>query len=151
MSSLPFPFPVVAWDDGEVVLIDQTVLPDRLAWRRCPDVPALCRAIVELAVRGAPAIGVAAAHGLALSWRLSHDGKTPDAEILTRFQADRQALAATRKLDQWLSKQSSRSLGSDWSAHYALVRHEIALMLEDPSKARTPEQITAPPGSPIGD
>ncbi|MCB1940131.1 MAG: S-methyl-5-thioribose-1-phosphate isomerase, partial [Rhodocyclaceae bacterium] len=67
MTSLPFPFPVVARDGDEVVLIDQTRLPDELAWRRCGDIPSLCRAIVELAVRGAPAIGVAAAHGLALA------------------------------------------------------------------------------------
>ncbi len=96
MSSLPFPFPVVAWDDGEVVLIDQTVLPDRLAWRRCPDVPALCRAIVELAVRGAPAIGVAAAHGLALSWRLSADRGGDTTAMLECLENDRRLLAATR-------------------------------------------------------
>jgi len=78
MSSLPFPFPVVAWEADQIVLIDQTVLPDRLAWRRCADIPSLCRAIVELAVRGAPAIGVAAAYGLALSWRLAAaEGETP--------------------------------------------------------------------------
>ncbi len=70
MKSLPFPFPVVSWDEGEVVLIDQTLLPEQLAWRRCSDIPALCRAIYELAVRGAPAIGVAAAFGLAMSWRI---------------------------------------------------------------------------------
>ena len=96
MSSLPFPFPVVAWDDGEVVLIDQTVLPDRLAWRRCPDVPALCRAIVELAVRGAPAIGVAAAHGLALSWRLAAYRGGDTTAMLECLENDRRLLAATR-------------------------------------------------------
>ncbi len=66
MKSLSFPFPVVSWDEGEVVLIDQTLLPEQLAWRRCSDIPALCRAIYELAVRGAPAIGVGAAFGLAM-------------------------------------------------------------------------------------
>ncbi len=96
MSSLPFPFPVVAWDDGEVVLIDQTVLPDRLVWRRCADIPALCRAIVELAVRGAPAIGVAAAHGLALSWRLAAARGGDTRGMLECLENDRRLLAATR-------------------------------------------------------
>lgn len=96
MSSLPFPFPVVAWDDGEVVLIDQTVLPDRLAWRRCPDIPTLCRAIVELAVRGAPAIGVAAAYGLAMSWRLAAAKGSGTAARLECLEEDRRLLAATR-------------------------------------------------------
>ena len=96
MSSLPFPFPVVAWDEGEVVLIDQTVLPDRLAWRRCSDIPSLCRAIVELAVRGAPAIGVAAAHGLAMSWHLASLSGGDTTEMLECLEEDRRLLAATR-------------------------------------------------------
>ncbi len=96
MSSLPFPFPVVAYKDDRIVLIDQTLLPDRLAWRECADIPSLCRAIVELAVRGAPAIGVAAAYGLALSWRLaaSRGGTTED--MLKCLEHDRDLLAATR-------------------------------------------------------
>ena len=96
MSSLPFPFPVVAWDDGEVVLIDQTVLPDRLTWRRCADIPALCQAIVELAVRGAPAIGVAAAYGLALSWHLAARRGGNTTAMLEYLENDRRLLAATR-------------------------------------------------------
>ncbi len=96
MIALPFPFPVVTWDDQEVVLIDQTVLPERLEWRRCRDVSSLCLAIGELAVRGAPAIGVAAAFGLALSWRLAMKKECNTADMLARFQNDRAQLAATR-------------------------------------------------------
>ena len=96
MSSLPFPFPVVAWDNDHIVLIDQTVLPDRLAWRRCADIPTLCTAIVELAVRGAPAIGVAAAYGLALSWQLALARGGSTADMLKRLEHDRDLLAATR-------------------------------------------------------
>ena len=96
MKKLPFPFPVVAWDADRVVLLDQTRLPDEVAWRRCGDLPSLCRSIVELAVRGAPAIGVAAAYGMALSWRLGQAHTTDPAELLTRLAADRAALAATR-------------------------------------------------------
>ena len=96
MSSLPFPFPVVAWENDQIVLIDQTVLPGRLAWRRCADIPSLCRAIVELAVSGAPAIGVAAAYGLALSWRLAAAQGGNTADMLKRLEHDRELLAATR-------------------------------------------------------
>lgn len=96
MTALPFPFPVVRWDQQAVVLIDQTLLPDQLAWRRCRDIPALCGAIRELAVRGAPAIGVAAGFGLALSWRLHAAAGASPADILPRFQEDRRQLAATR-------------------------------------------------------
>ena len=38
MNKLDFPFPVVTWDGGDVVLIDQTVLPDKLAWDAEPKV-----------------------------------------------------------------------------------------------------------------
>ena len=97
IGALPFPFPVVSWDEGEVVLIDQTLLPDRLVLRRCADIPTLCRAIVELAVRGAPAIGVAAAYGLALAWQAARRQVGDDpARIMPHFQAAGAALAATR-------------------------------------------------------
>lgn len=93
---VPFPFPVVDWRDGEVVMIEQTLLPRRLEFLACGDVPALCDAIVRLAVRGAPAIGVAAAWGMALSWDLSRRaGLGPDA-ALERLAGDHAALAATR-------------------------------------------------------
>jgi len=96
-SRLQFPFPVVNWDDGEVVLIDQTLLPDQLVWRRCTDVSSLCRAIVELAVRGAPAIGVAAAYGLALAWHVvQRTGISDPARILPQLRRARAELAATR-------------------------------------------------------
>jgi len=68
-----------------------------LVWRRCADIPCLCRAIVELAVRGAPAIGVAAAHGLALAWTLARREAGDDVDrMLPIFQRYRGDLAATR-------------------------------------------------------
>ncbi len=96
MTILPFPFPVVTWDDGEVVLLDQTQLPGRIVWRRCRDIPCLCAGIRQLAVRGAPAIGVAAAYGLAQSWRLGREKTADPHAILEGLQRDRRALAATR-------------------------------------------------------
>lgn len=96
MEKLPFPFPVVSWEDGRVVLLDQTLLPDQVAWRRCGDLPSLCRGIVELAVRGAPAIGVAAGYGMALAWRLAMAASDDTAGLLVRLAADRQVLASTR-------------------------------------------------------
>jgi methylthioribose-1-phosphate isomerase len=56
----------VRWsDDGAGVrIIDQRYLPDRLVERELRSVDEVCDAIVTLAVRGAPAIGVAGAMGL---------------------------------------------------------------------------------------
>ena len=46
-------------------LLDQRLLPGRLVWRDCPDAAAAAAAIRSMVVRGAPAIGITAAFGLA--------------------------------------------------------------------------------------
>ena len=54
------------WVDGKVRLIDQTALPAELRMIDCASTEEVARAIRTLQVRGAPAIGVAAAYGVAL-------------------------------------------------------------------------------------
>jgi len=54
-------------DPPTVVLLDQRRLPDEEVELECRTVPELAEAIRTLAVRGAPAIGIAAAYGLALA------------------------------------------------------------------------------------
>ncbi len=61
----------VEWRDNAVVLIDQTKLPNKLAYVRCSDYQQVADAIKKMVVRGAPAIGVTAAFGLALAARKS--------------------------------------------------------------------------------
>src|SRR2546425_6234146 len=51
---------------GHVRLIDQTLLPTRVEYRDCRSVEEIWEAIRMLRVRGAPAIGIAAAMGLVL-------------------------------------------------------------------------------------
>jgi uncharacterized membrane protein YfcA len=58
--------PTVAWEDGVVVMIDQRRLPAEQVLLRCRTHPEVVAAIRDMAIRGAPAIGVAAAFGLAL-------------------------------------------------------------------------------------
>lgn len=56
----------IDWVDGAIELIDQTLLPHRLEMRRITELPELIDDIQRLAVRGAPALGVAGAMGTAL-------------------------------------------------------------------------------------
>src|SRR5438132_4432276 len=66
----------IAWiggTDGFVRLIDQTLLPTRLEYRDCRTVEEIWEAIRSLRVRGAPAIGVAAAMGVVLGLQHSRD------------------------------------------------------------------------------
>lgn len=61
-----FDLRTVKWQNGMVLMIDQTKVPERLTYVRCRTPGEVARAIRSMVVRGAPAIGVAAAMGLAL-------------------------------------------------------------------------------------
>src|SRR5579884_1657373 len=57
------------WEDGALLLIDQTALPHEVRTLSCTSWEQVAEAIRTLRVRGAPAIGLAAAYGLALAAR----------------------------------------------------------------------------------
>jgi methylthioribose-1-phosphate isomerase len=57
----------IDWVDGAVELVDQTLLPDKCVMLRISTVAELVAAIKRLAVRGAPALGVAGALGVVLA------------------------------------------------------------------------------------
>lgn len=57
----------VEWKDGAVRILNQTKLPRETVYVDCKDVETVAHAIRALFVRGAPAIGIAAAFGIALS------------------------------------------------------------------------------------
>jgi len=57
---------IIEWQDGAIRMLDQTRLPGEEFYLELGDVAGVCEAIRALRIRGAPAIGVAAAYGLAL-------------------------------------------------------------------------------------
>jgi methylthioribose-1-phosphate isomerase len=62
----------VAWQggvEGHLILLDQTKLPAECTFLDCYDVPTVWEAIKQLRVRGAPAIGIAAAYGVCVAAR----------------------------------------------------------------------------------
>ncbi|WP_432832295.1 S-methyl-5-thioribose-1-phosphate isomerase [Dactylosporangium sp. CA-092794] len=63
----------IDWIDGALVIVDQTRLPGETVFLRLTSVEDVVGAIRRLAVRGAPAIGVAGAFGVALAAR-QHEG-----------------------------------------------------------------------------
>src|SRR5215211_912582 len=82
--------------DGELVLLDQRLLPGaevRLSYRSVADVAA---AIRDMVVRGAPAIGVTAAYAMVLAARDAREESRSEAELLERLAASRAVLGATR-------------------------------------------------------
>ena len=84
----------VAWKNNSVVLIDQTKLPNRLVYVKCKDFMEVADAIKKLVVRGAPAIGVTAAFGLALAAQQSKAKTLP--EFMTDLDTAFNVLRATR-------------------------------------------------------
>lgn len=73
----------VRWADDAVELLDQTRLPHHHEWIACRGAGQVARAIREMKVRGAPAIGVAAAMGVALA-ALQSDSQTAE-ELLAEL------------------------------------------------------------------
>jgi len=76
------PVPTIYWEDEIVKLIDQTRLPAELVYVDCRTKEELWQAIKTMQIRGAPAIGVAAAFGVVLGMRQS------TAETVEEFQAE---------------------------------------------------------------
>jgi methylthioribose-1-phosphate isomerase len=66
------------FEDGCLLVLDQRALPAQERWIRCESPADVAECIRTLAVRGAPAIGIAAAYGMALAG----DRRAPAAELL---------------------------------------------------------------------
>ena len=86
--------PTIAWQDDAVVMVDQRKLPTREVYVTLKTPNEVARAIKTMVVRGAPAIGVSAAYGLALSVRRSTAAGTK--QLTTEFLKDCDLLAGTR-------------------------------------------------------
>ena len=59
----------LVWEGESLQLLDQTKLPCEITYLSCRDYREVADAIRILAVRGAPAIGVAAAYAVVLAYR----------------------------------------------------------------------------------
>ncbi len=75
----------LCWEGDALRIIDQTKLPEALSYRRCRTSREVADAIRMLAVRGAPAIGVAAAYACVLAFREAAAGTWE--ETAARFHA----------------------------------------------------------------
>ncbi|MCY4490155.1 MAG: S-methyl-5-thioribose-1-phosphate isomerase [Thaumarchaeota archaeon] len=88
------PLKTVRWEDGKVIMIDQTKLPNQLVFVEYDDYNQVANAIQTLVVRGAPAIGVSGAFGLALA-ALQSRAKNKD-EMIADLEVAKKTLFETR-------------------------------------------------------
>jgi len=84
----------IEWKNNKVIMIDQTKLPNDLVFVEYSDYNQIAEAIRTLVVRGAPAIGVSGAFGLALAALQSN--ATAKDELITDLEKARKILFETR-------------------------------------------------------
>lgn len=84
----------IEWRDNSLLLLDQRALPTKENYLTLSDTAAVAQAIRDMVVRGAPAIGIAAAYGVALAAKI-HWQQNP-AVWKTAIAADLQQLAESR-------------------------------------------------------
>jgi S-methyl-5-thioribose-1-phosphate isomerase len=117
----------IDWSDDAVVLIDQTVLPHELRTLRITDVDDLIDAIRRLAVRGAPALGVAGALGVVLARRQARREGWTEAEITKAIDRIRHARPTAVNLARGVDRAMAR-LGA---GEGAVLREAQAMLDED--------------------
>lgn len=88
----PALFSPIEWAGDHLRLLDQTRLPAEEVWLECREVDQVADAIRRLCVRGAPAIGVAAAWGLVVGLRTPREGQG----LAARLEEVHAQLAGTR-------------------------------------------------------
>ena len=86
--------PTIDFQDDAIIMVDQRKLPTQEVYVRCRTAPEVAKAIRTMVIRGAPAIGVAAAYGIALGVRNSSAKGTR--QLAVEFQKICDLMAATR-------------------------------------------------------
>ncbi len=132
--------PTIDWQDGTVVMIDQRKLPGAEVWVRCRTAAEVARAIKSMVIRGAPAIGVAAAMGVAVEARRSK--ATGTAKFAVEFQKTCDLLASTRPTAVnlfWAIERMKRVFGELARAGASVA--EIAARLEAEARAVDEEDV----------
>jgi methylthioribose-1-phosphate isomerase len=84
--------PTIEWQDDRVVMVDQRKLPLEEVYVECRTDEEVARAIETMVIRGAPAIGIAAAYGVALGVM----GADPTRDVARQFDLTIRKLAGAR-------------------------------------------------------
>lgn len=127
--------PTVYWDRDKVVMIDQRKLPQEEVYVECRNYQEVAEAIEKMVIRGAPAIGVTAAFGLALGmWRVEKKERL-DQEFDQIYQRLRRTRPTARNLFWALERMKA---AFDRNRHIGLaqlkkrlVKEALAIEMED--------------------
>lgn len=135
--------PTLKWDGGALYLLDQRALPLETKYRVCRDYREVAASIEDMTVRGAPAIGVAAAYGLALA---ENEYEFPEAaEMLAatrptavnlfwaikRMKEFRAAHAEAKNLPALLAREAAKIHEEDIEINKSIGRFGAALLPDE--------------------
>ncbi len=129
------PVETLRWRDGRLEMIDQRVLPAQFGYVACDSAADVAQAIRSMVVRGAPAIGCAAAFGMALEAQRWQGAAAPTFEAAMAVALD--LLAASRptavnlfwalaQMRECLAQQASRAVPARAAALLQLARLLLA-------------------------
>ena len=143
MTSVVHP---IEWVDDHLRLLDQRVLPHQEAYLDCRSAEDVAKAIHDMAVRGAPAIGIAAAYGLAMAARQDLRAYDAAEKVLAHSRPTAinlgWALARMRRVHQLrpdaaaLLAEARRIHQEDLAQNLRMAAHGAAL-LPDPARVIT--------------
>ncbi len=127
----------IQWLDGKVVMLDQTKLPFEVAHIACADYKMVAEGIRALRIRGAPAIGIAAAMGIALA---AQDVKALNySQFMNAIEPAFRELLSTRPTAVnifWSLRRLKKLLGNHrrepiWRLKEMLIRESELILNED--------------------
>ena len=128
----------VEWVNGHVRMVDQTQLPNRLVYVNLKNYRQVSRAISVMIVRGAPAIGVAAAMGMALAGQANRNKGRH--RILKELEVAAESLRASRPTAQNLFWAVNRILQR---AHNASPDEDVAKLVVEEAGRMAEEDVQA--------
>ncbi len=134
--------PTIEWQSDCIVMIDQRKLPGQEVYLRCRTAAEVARAIKTMVIRGAPAIGVAAAMGIALGMRRSKVQGTR--QYAVEFTRICDLMAGTRPTAVnlfWAIDRMKRSLGEGVQAGESVA--ELTVRLEHEARLIHDEDVAS--------
>ena len=138
----PEPLRTLYWEKGRLFLLDQRLLPGKIRYLECGTAKDVVKAIKEMVVRGAPAIGISAAFGMVLAVReLSAVGLGP-AEMRERLEKSAETLRNARPTAvnlHWALRRMVRRIEGAAGAS----TEEVMAALEEEALALLDEDISA--------
>jgi methylthioribose-1-phosphate isomerase len=134
--------PTIDWQGDAIVMVDQRKLPAQELYVRCRSAQEVARAIRTMVIRGAPAIGVAAAMGIALGVRRS--AATGTRQLAVEFQKTCDMMASTRPtaVNLFWAIDRMKAVFAE-SAQAGASPKEIADRLEHEARAIHDEDVAA--------